>query len=63
MELGVAGGGGSISDGIGDGIEAVENCVDWCDSQDGELVVTETDCVGDAEGLGFGIDDARETPT
>jgi hypothetical protein len=54
MEMGVAGGGGSIGDGIGDGIEAVG----WCDGQDGEVVMAEVDCVGDAEGLGFGIDNA-----
>ncbi len=35
MELGVACGGGSIGDGIGDGVEAVDNGVGWCDSQDG----------------------------
>jgi hypothetical protein len=27
MELGIPGGGGSIGDGVGDGIKAVENCV------------------------------------
>ncbi len=51
------GGRGSIGDGIGDGIKAVDNGVGWCDSQDGEIVVTEVDCVGDAEGLDFGVDD------
>jgi hypothetical protein len=35
----------------------VDNCVGWCDSQDGDVVVMEVNCVGDAEGLGFGIDD------
>jgi hypothetical protein len=55
VELGVAGGGESIGDGIGDGIEAVNNRVMWCDSRDGEIVVTGVNCVGDAEGLG--IDD------
>ncbi len=58
MELGVACGGGSIGDGVGDGVEAVDNGVGWCDGQDGEVVMTEVDTVGDAEGLGFGIDDA-----
>jgi hypothetical protein len=58
MELAIAGGGGSIGDGVGDGIEAVDNCVGWCDSQDGEVVVTEVDFVRDAEGHGFGIDEA-----
>jgi hypothetical protein len=57
MELGIAGGGGTIGDGIGDGIKAVDDCVGWCDSRDGEVVVKEVDCVGDVEGLGFGIDD------
>jgi hypothetical protein len=57
MELGIACGGGSIGDGIGDGIKAVDNGVGWCDGQDGEVVMTEVDCVGDAEGIGCGIDD------
>ncbi len=57
MELGVAGGIGSIGDGVGDGIEAVDNGVGWCDGWDGELVMTEVDPIGDAEGLDFGIDD------
>jgi hypothetical protein len=68
MELGVACGGGSIGDGVGDGIKAVENGVGWCDGWDGEVVMAEVDGVGDAEGLGFGINDtmaacSRETPT
>jgi hypothetical protein len=58
LELGIAGVGGSIGDGIGDGIKAVDNSVGWCDSRDGEIVVTKVDCVEDAEGLGFGIGDA-----
>jgi hypothetical protein len=58
VELGVAGDGWSIGDGIGDGIKAVGNGVNWCDSWDSEVVVTEVDCVGDAMGLGFGINDA-----
>jgi hypothetical protein len=58
MELGVACGRGSIDDGIGDGIKAVDNGVGWCDSGDGEVVMKEVDSVRDAEGLGFGIDDA-----
>jgi hypothetical protein len=57
MELGDAGGGGSIGDGNRDGFEAVDNGVGWCDSQDGEVVMMEVDCVGDAKGLGFGIHD------
>ncbi len=58
MELGITGGGGSIGDGIGDDVKAVDNGVGWCDSWDDEIVVTEVECVGDAEGLGFGINDA-----
>ncbi len=57
MDLGVAGGGGSIGDGIENGIEAVDKGVGWCDSRDGEVVMMELDCVRDAEGLGFGIND------
>jgi hypothetical protein len=58
MELGIACGGGSIGDDVGDGIKAVDNGVSWCDGWDGEVVMTEVDSVGDAEGLGFGINDA-----
>ncbi len=58
MELGVACGGRSIGDGIGDGVKAVDNGVGWCDGWDGEVVMTEINSVGDVEGLGFGIDDA-----
>jgi hypothetical protein len=58
MELGIACGGGSIGDGAGDGIKAVDNGIGWCDSRDGEVVMTEVDSVQDVEGLGFGIDDA-----
>ncbi len=58
MELGIAGGGGSIGDGIGYGIKAADNCVSWCDSRDGKVVMTKVDCVGNVEGLGFGINDA-----
>ncbi len=47
--------GGSIGDGVGDGIKAVDNGVSWCDGWDGEVVMTEFNSVGDAEGLGFGI--------
>ncbi len=35
MELGIACGGGSIGDGVGDGVEAVDNGVGWCDGWDG----------------------------
>jgi hypothetical protein len=48
MELGIAGGGGSIGDGIGDGIKAVDNGVGWCDGQDGEIVMMEANRVRDA---------------
>jgi hypothetical protein len=61
MELGIACGGGSIGDGIGDGVKAVDNGIGWCDGQDGEVVMTEVDSVGDAKlvfGGGFGINDA-----
>jgi hypothetical protein len=58
MELGIAYGGGSIGDGVGDGIEAGDNGVGWCDGRDGEVVIVEVDCVGDAKGLGFGINNA-----
>jgi hypothetical protein len=57
MEPGIAGGGGSIGDGVGDGIKAVDNCVGWYDGRHGKVVVMEVDCVRDAEGLGYGIDD------
>jgi hypothetical protein len=58
MELGVPGSGGSICDGVGDGVEALDNGIGWCDGQDGEVVMMEVDRFGDVEGLGFGIDDA-----
>jgi hypothetical protein len=58
MELGIACGGGSIGDGIVDGVKAVDNGVGWCDCRHGEVVMVEVDSVGDAEGLGFVIDDA-----
>jgi hypothetical protein len=58
MELGDACCGGSIGDGIVDGVKAVDNDAGWCDGWDGEVVMMEVDSVGDAEGLGFGIDDA-----
>ncbi len=58
MELGIASGGGSIGDGVGDDVKAVDNGVGWCDSWDGEVVMMEVDSVGDAEGLGFVINDA-----
>ncbi len=36
----------------------MDNGVGWCDGRKGEVVMTEVDSVRDAEGLGFGIDDA-----
>jgi hypothetical protein len=57
MELGITCGGGSIEDGIGDGVKVVDYGVGWCDGRDGEVVMTEVDSVGDMEGLGFGIND------
>jgi hypothetical protein len=36
----------------------VDNGVDWCDGRDGEVVMMEVDHVRDAEGLGFGNNDA-----
>jgi hypothetical protein len=36
----------------------VDNGVGWCDGRDGEVVMTGVDSVRDAEGLGFGINDA-----
>jgi hypothetical protein len=38
MELGIACGGGSVGDCIGDGVKAVDNGVGWCDGWDGEVV-------------------------
>jgi hypothetical protein len=35
MSLGMACGGGSIGDGVGDGVKAVDNGVGWCDGWDG----------------------------
>jgi hypothetical protein len=57
MELGIGCGGGSIVDGVGDGVMAVDNGVGWCDGWDGEVVMTKVDSIGDTEGLGFGIND------
>jgi hypothetical protein len=57
MELGIACGGGSIGDGVGDRIKAVDNGVGWCDGWDGEVVMREVNSVGDVEGVGFGIDE------
>jgi hypothetical protein len=42
MELGIACGGGSIGDGVGDGVKAVDIGVGWCDGRDGEVVMTES---------------------
>jgi hypothetical protein len=35
MELGIACGGESIGDGLGDDVKALDNGVSWCDGQDG----------------------------
>ena len=56
--MGVAGGGRSVRDGIGDGVQAVDDGVGRCDSQDGEVVVAEVNCVRNAEGFGLGVNDA-----
>jgi hypothetical protein len=55
--LRVAGGGRSVGDGIGDGIQAVDDGVGGCDSRDGEVVVAEVNCVRNAESFGFGVND------
>ncbi len=54
----VAGGGRSVGDGIGDGVQAVDDGVDGCYSWDGEVVVAEVNCVRNAESFGLGVDDA-----
>ncbi len=36
----------------------MDNDVGLCDGRDGEVVMTEVDCVGDVKGFGFGIDGA-----
>ncbi len=36
----------SWADGVGDCVEAVDNCVGWCDSWDGEVVMTHQRCGG-----------------
>ena len=51
-------GGGSIGDGVGDGVKAMDKIVSWCDGWDGEVVMMEVDSVRNAEGLGFGINDS-----
>jgi hypothetical protein len=58
MKLSFACGGGSIGDGVGDGIKAVDNGAGWFDGWDGEVVMMEVNSARDVEGLGFGIDDA-----
>jgi hypothetical protein len=60
MELGIAGGGGSIGDCVGDGVKAVDNGVGWCDGRDGEVVMTEVDCVRVVEALGLGIKEGMQ---
>jgi hypothetical protein len=63
MGLGITCGGGSIGDGIGDGVKAVDNRVGWCDGQNNEIVTTEINSVGEVEGLGFGINDMMAAVT
>ncbi len=46
MELGIACGGGSIGDGVGDGVKAVGNGVGWCDGWNGKVVMTEVLNIG-----------------
>ena len=53
----VAGGGRSVGDGIGDGIQAVDDGVGGCYSWDGEVVVAEVNCVRNAESFGLGVND------
>ncbi len=53
MKLRVAGGGRSVGDGIGDGVQAVDNGVGRCYGWDGEVVVTKVNCVRDAESFGL----------
>ncbi len=36
----------------------MDNGVGWCEGWDGEVVMMEVDSVGNAEGLGFGINNA-----
>ncbi len=65
----IAGGGRSVGDGIGDGIQAVDDGVGGCDSGDGEVMVAKINCVRNVEGFGLGVDDAvaakcsKEMPT
>jgi hypothetical protein len=56
--LRVAGGGRSVGDCIGDGVQAVDNGVSGCYSWDGDVVVAEVNCVRNAESFGLGVDDA-----
>jgi hypothetical protein len=56
--LHIAGGGRSVGDGIGDGVQAVEDGVGGSCTQDGEVVlVAEVNCVRNAESFGLGVDD------
>ncbi len=54
----VTGGGRSVGDGIGDGVQAVDNGVGECYSWDDEVMVAEVNCVRNAESFGLGVDDA-----
>jgi hypothetical protein len=53
MKLRVAGGGRSVGDGIGDGVQAVDDGVGGCYSWDGEVVVAEVNCVRNGESFGL----------
>ena len=53
MKLCVAGGGRSVGDGIGDGVQAVDDGVSGCYSWDGEVVVAEVNCVRNGESFGL----------
>ncbi len=53
MKLRVTGSVRSVGDGIGDGVQAVDDGVGGCCSWDGEVVVAEVNCVRDAKSFGL----------
>jgi hypothetical protein len=55
--LRIAGGGRSVGDGIGDGVQVVDNGVGGCDCWDGEVMVTKINCVWNVEGFDLGVND------
>ncbi len=55
----IAGGGRSVGDSIGDGVQAVDDGVGGCYSWDGEVVVAEVNCVRNVESFGLGVNDAE----